>query len=355
MAASKGSSPTERTRKQRVPWRKPTLKTISEITGLGITTVSRALKDGPELSLETRARVQAVASEIGYRPDRAGVRLRTGRTFVIGLILDQAVSVAEFERRIILGVSRVLHNTSYHLVVKPQHHLEDPMDPIRYFVESRAADGLIFTHTRPHDPRVAYLLERNFPFVTHGQTDLELAHPFYDFDNRDFAYQAARRMARSGRRRLTLIAPPKIMTCHRHAVDGFRKGVRETGVEALVTEQVHIDETAENFRRAGVTLARSPLPPDGIVCASEMGCVALMAGLREGGVRVGRDVDVIAKATSELLDHLDPAIDSFYEDLTFAGEELGRLMLRRIAGAPLAELQTLAQPVLQERKTLVLT
>ena len=53
--------------------RQPTLKTISEITGLAVTTVSRALKNGPELSIETRARVNEVARELGYRPDRAGV------------------------------------------------------------------------------------------------------------------------------------------------------------------------------------------------------------------------------------------------------------------------------------------
>ena len=128
---------------------RPTLKTISEITGLGVTTVSRALKDGPELRSETKARVQAVAAELGYKPDRAGVRLRTGRTFVIGLILDQTVAIAEFERRIILGVSQVLYGTPYHLVVLPQIRDADPMEPIRYFVETAAADGIIFTHTRP--------------------------------------------------------------------------------------------------------------------------------------------------------------------------------------------------------------
>lgn len=350
MAGAEGRSQSARTGKQAIPWAKPTLRTISEITGLGITTVSRALKNGPELSAETRARVQAVATEIGYRPDRAGVRLRTGRTYVLGLILDQGVSVAEFERRIILGVSRILHNTSYHLVVKPQHQLENPMDPVRYFAEARAADGLIFTHTRPADQRVEYLLERNFPFVTHGQTDSKTPHPFYDFDNGGFAYHAVKRLAAHGRNRLTLIAPPTLLTCHRHAVHGFQTAVRETGVEAFITGDVHTSETPIAFRKAGLNLARSDNAPDGIICASEVGCVALMAGLHEGGITVGRDVDVIAKATSELLDHVDPPIDSFYEDLTFAGEELGRLLLRRIAGAPVSELQTLAEPVLQPRK-----
>ncbi|MBL8893261.1 MAG: LacI family DNA-binding transcriptional regulator, partial [Rhizobiales bacterium] len=61
---------------------RPTLKTIAELTGLGVTTVSRALKDGPELSLRTKQRVRNVANEIGYLPHRAGVRLKTGKTFV---------------------------------------------------------------------------------------------------------------------------------------------------------------------------------------------------------------------------------------------------------------------------------
>ena len=67
-----------------------------------------------------------------------------------------------------------------------------------------------------------------------------------------------------------------------------------------------------------------PDRPDGIICANETGCVALMAGLRDGGLTIGRDVDVVAKGTSDLLDHTYPAIDSFFEDLTFAGEELAR-------------------------------
>ena len=49
---------------------------IAFMTGLGITTVSRALKDAPDISNETKERVRLVARQIGYQPNRAGVRLR---------------------------------------------------------------------------------------------------------------------------------------------------------------------------------------------------------------------------------------------------------------------------------------
>jgi len=67
---------------------RPTLKTIAYMTGLGITTVSRALKDAPDIGAETKERVRLIAQQIGYQPNRAGVRLRTGKTNVIALVLS---------------------------------------------------------------------------------------------------------------------------------------------------------------------------------------------------------------------------------------------------------------------------
>ena len=72
--------------------KKPTLRTISEISGLAVPTVSRALNDAPDIGRETKQRVREIAREIGYVPNRAGVRLRTGKTNVISLVLDVLLS-----------------------------------------------------------------------------------------------------------------------------------------------------------------------------------------------------------------------------------------------------------------------
>lgn len=328
---------------------RPTLKTISKITGLGITTVSRALKDGPELSAETRALVQSIANDIGYRPNRAGVRLRTGRTLVIGLILDQSVTIAEFERRIILGVSSVLKETDYHLVVTPVLDGADVMEPVRYMVENGAADGLIFTHTHPRDERVRYLADREFPFVSHGRTEFGIDHPFYDFDNERFIVESVERLVARGRRRLALVVPPDTLTCAGHMLEGFRRAADRAGVAAMIVDGVHLDSDPGDFRAAARALAAMPEAPDGIICGNETRCVPMLAGLRDSGIVVGEDIDVIAKETSDLLNHLEPAIDSFREDLVFAGQEVARLMLRRIAGAPVADLQSIAEPQFHSR------
>src|SRR4051794_23869559 len=163
---------------------RPTLKTIAFMTGLAVTTVSRALKDAPEIGEETRRRVQLVARQVGYRPNRAGVRLRTGKTNVISLVLNTEEQIMGFVSDIIYGISEFLAQTPYHLIVTPYSRKNDPMEPVRYIVETGSADGIIISRTEPDDPRVRYMMERGFPFATHGRTDMGIKHPFHDFDNR---------------------------------------------------------------------------------------------------------------------------------------------------------------------------
>lgn len=186
---------------------RPTLKTLAFMTGLGVTTVSRALKDAPEIGAETRRRVQLVAKQIGYRPNRAGVRLRTGKTNVISLVLNTEQEIMSFVSDIIYGVSEVIADTPYHLIVTPYSRSQDPLDPIRYLVETGSADGVIISRTQPNDARARYMLEHGIPFATHGRTEMGLVHPYHDFDNYAFAVEAVRRLAGVGRRRLALLAP----------------------------------------------------------------------------------------------------------------------------------------------------
>lgn len=167
--------------------RRPTLKTLAFMTGLGVTTVSRALKDAPEIGAETRRRVQLVARQIGYRPNRAGVRLRTGKTNVISLVLDTEEQIGGFVSDIIYGISGALAQTPYHLIVTPYSRNNDPLEPVRYIVETGSADGIIISRTEPDDKRVRYMTERSFPFATHGRTDMGIEHPFHDFDNYAYA------------------------------------------------------------------------------------------------------------------------------------------------------------------------
>ena len=121
--------------------------------------------------------MRLVAKQIGYRPNRAGVRLRTGKTNVISLILSVETEVLGMTSHLVYGISEYLAGSPYHLIVTPYDVRSDPLDPVRYIVETGSADGIIFSRTEPQDARVRYLHERGFPFATHGRTEMGIVHP----------------------------------------------------------------------------------------------------------------------------------------------------------------------------------
>ncbi|QRM55762.1 LacI family transcriptional regulator [Sinorhizobium sp. BG8] len=315
------------------------------MTGLGITTVSRALKDAPDISAETKERVRLVARQIGYQPNRAGVRLRTGKTNVISLILSLEEEIMGLTSPIVVGISEVLASTQYHLVVTPYRASGNPLDPVRYVLETGAADGVIISRTEPKDPRVALMMERNFPFVTHGRTEMGFTHPYHDFDNERFAYEAVRRLTEKGRRRLMLLQPPPYLTFHRHMRSGFEKGLRDFGATAVPFGQVDLDSSLQQIRDACEEVMRQPNPPDGIVSGSGSGAVALVAAVEATGRKLAVDLDVAAKEPSSFLQWLRPEIMTMREDIRLAGRELAKAVLSRIEGVPASELRTLSYPI----------
>ena len=327
---------------------RPTLKTIAFMTGLGITTVSRALKDAPDIGAETKERVRLIARQIGYQPNRAGVRLRTGKTNVIALVLSVDEELMGFTSQMVFGITEILSATQYHLVVTPHTHAKDSMVPIRYILETGSADGVIISKIEPNDPRVRLMTERNMPFVTHGRSDMDIEHAYHDFDNEAYAYEAVERLAQCGRKRIAIIVPPSRFSFHDHARKGFNRGIRDFGLSEFPIDAVTIETPLEKIRDFGERLMRSDDRPDGIVSISGSSTIALVAGFEAAGVRIGEDIDIVSKQSAELLNWIKPQIHTVNEDIKLAGRELAKALLARISGAPPETLQSVSGPVWSE-------
>lgn len=326
------------------PGEKPTLRTIAGMTGLAITTISRALNNAPELAQETRERVQRIAQEIGYLPDRAALRLKTGRTNVISLILDPHDEILGFGQSMVSGLTAALRGTSYHLVITPNFRNVVPMEPIRHVVRNRMADGIIFSRTEPEDERAKFLIENNFAFVSHGRTELATPHPFVDYDNEVFAYHAVKRLVSKGRRKVTIILPPPAFTFGKHLRKGFMRAVEETGIAWEFNPELTLDNSADDIREATIRRLGRPDAPDAYICSGDAAALSVMAGITDAGKTIGVDVDIVAKQTSEIFSQVRPRVDAIYEDTALAGLQMGQLLLRRIAGEPAEDLQILQVP-----------
>lgn len=326
---------------------KPTLRTISEMTGFAVTTVSRALSNAPQISVDTRKRVHEVAASIGYLPDRAAQRLKTGRTNVISVLLDPHEEILGYGISLMHGLAKSLQDTPYHLIVTPNFINNSNIDAVRHIVRNGMADGIIFSRTEPFDPRVRLLLENGFPFVTHGRTEFTTEHAYVDYDNFSFAYEATKWLILRGRRKPMIILPPKRLTFSQHLLHGFMTAVREAGAAYEVAEEIDLDCPVERIRSYMSQRAGEPDAPDGFACGGEVSALATITGMSDHGLTLGVEYDIVAKRTSQLLSQIQPKVQTIYEDLTNTGEHMGRILLARIAGEEIADLQVLLKPEIQ--------
>ena len=326
------------------PSGKPTLKTIAQMTGFAVTTISRALNNAPELSQDTRERVQKIAAEIGYLPDRAALRLKTGRTNVIALVLEPDEQIYGFGSSLVTGLSEAVRSTAYHIVITPLFRNVDPIEPIRHIVRNRMADGVIFSKAESFDERIRFLLDSEFPFVSHGRTNWPEAHPYADFDNETYAYGATQRLAAKGCRKVSIILPDSALTYTDHLKSGMARAATEAGIAYEFATDVTLHSPTDAIRNYVLKRTRRPDGPDGWVCASEVSALAVIGALNDAGKSVGHNVHVVSKQSSEMFAQFQPGAETVFEDFVDAGRQMGQLLLRRIGGEAMEELHYLYEP-----------
>lgn len=328
---------------------RPTLKTIAAATGLAIATVSRALKDAPDISEETKRRVRETALRLGYRQNRAAVRLRTGKTNVIALLLSTE-DVMNHTSKLLYSIADTLRGTAYHLVVMPFFRDQDPMDPVRYIVETESADGIILNQTRPDDPRIRYLAEHHIPFATHGRTEMGLDHLYFDYDNESFGRLAVQALAERQRRDVYMIAPPRNYMYSQHMILGASQEAAARGMRFELADELTSDSSADDIECA-VAQRFAAAPPDAIIAGSTTAAIAAIAGAENAGLQIGKTLDVVSKEAIRLLHRFRKEMIVVQEDVGRAGNFLARALIAEIEGRAPDERQALEVPQTSDFRT----
>jgi len=323
---------------------KPTLKTIAKLSGLAVPTVSRALNDAPDIGADTKKLIRKIANDIGYVPNRAGVRLRTGRTNVISLVMSTEHDLMSHTARLIASVASGLRDTPFHLIVTPFFPDQDPMDPVRYIVETGSADAIIMNQIQPNDPRVTYLMERKFPFATHGRTNWSDTHPYYDYDNKAFGELAVEGLVARGRKDIFVIAPPAVHSYGQHLMAGVRERGQAKGVNVTIADGITSDTpSAEVVAHVRQVLNDRP-QIDAVITASTSSAMAAVAALEQYGAHVGQEIDVFSKEAMPFLKLFRADILTISELVNDAGEFLARAAIQAIRKPDETPMQKLEVP-----------
>ena len=315
-----------------------TLKTLAKRTGLSVTTVSRALKNGPEINIKTRKKVVELASLLNYQPNLYAYRLKMGKTFQICFFLNQLDDISNYEKQIIKGIFKSLNNSNYELIVKPIFR-SNQIDAIKEVVEKKLADGIIISHTTLNDERVKFLLEKNFPFVTHGRTELFSEHPYFDNDHADFINKSLTYLKKKKCEEIIFIKPATKFTYNYISMKAFEKKINELKLKSPQNLEFSHEDSLEELKNKIIKKFSKKNNLIGIISGSDVRSLVVNSTLQKLGYTINKNVFVISKSFSKAPDYFFPKIPYFYEDMELTGYKLGDFLLKRISGADINELQ----------------
>lgn len=334
---------------------RPTVKTLARLTGFSIATISKALRDSSVVAAETKQRIREAADKVGYQANSRGVSLRAGKTFQAAVLMP-VTAPQGFEwdgveyTQILSGISQALDNSLYRVTVHTIRDAEDGRAVAQHIVDTGMADGLIFSGIRASDPRIDFLVERNFPFVALGRCRKPLVYAHVDVDNDWASHAATERLIKGGHRRIALINPDPRLSYSMDRIDGFRRALSESGLASCDDLIVAGDLTTRFGKESALRLRRLPDPPTGFVCVNESTTLGVLAGLRDAGLIVGRGADVIAYDDINVSAYFTPPLTTFYLPIERLGRKLGEFLLRRLAGEEPAALQEIYRPELIVRQ-----
>jgi len=205
-----------------------TIKDISEQLGIARSTVSKALNDYPDVSEETRKRVQALAQELGYEPSAAARNLRRGRTDKIGLLINNPISfLSEYIAEVMAGAALSAEAYGLNLVLYTVA-VTNPTE-LNRICRAREVDGLILIF-HPSDEAIRVLQREEMPFVVFGR---RVDHPDVSFvapDNRAGAYALTNHLIAQGHRRIGFTTRPELGTVNDDRFGGYRQALADADI-----------------------------------------------------------------------------------------------------------------------------
>lgn len=322
------------------------LKSLARTLGISKTTVSRALNGYPEVNVLTRERVLAAAKEAGYEANPMARSLAVGRTDVFGVIyplLPSDLGDPMF-LSVVGGMSEALERSRMNLIIAPVSPSNE-LPSYDKMVRGRRVDGLIVSRTLVHDERIAYLIEKNFPFVAHGRTELDRPYAWFDYDHDSGIRLACQTLLGQGHRRIALISAALELNFAAQRQTGFLRCMGEAGlaVDPRYLASGSLDRRT-GYQAMQELLALSPRPT-AVIVDNHLSGVGTLRALLDHGVEIGREVSVIVWGNMEdsLVKNVT-TIDQPYS--SHAGAKMIEMLSALVHGTPPQELQVLWQPVL---------
>jgi LacI family transcriptional regulator len=328
-----------------------TIDDVARHVGVAKGTVSRVLNNYTDISEDTRKRILKAVQDLGYQPSATARNLKRGRQDTLGIVIPvgHGSGADPFLSEFIDGIARALDELGLDLLVTTAHSREHMIETLERLIARRKVDGFIVTRTEVDDPRIAFLLEKNFPFVAHGRTRDPEGYAWFDIDNETAFADGVRHLYSLGHERIGLIGGSLELNFALQRLTGYRQGLEALGV----AYDPSLESLQNLSEKGGATGAEALLsletPPTALLCVTDALAIGAVQFCRKLGLKAGSDVTVIGYDGLPVGEYLDPPLTTFSQSAQDAGGRVARMLIDVLDGKNPTSLQALAQANLIRR------
>lgn len=308
-----------------------TIKDIARELGVSPSTVSRALKDHPDISPDTKKAVTELAEKLHYQPNSIALSLRQSKTNTIGVIIPEIVHF--FFSTVISGIEDVAYDAGYNVIVSQSNEsYERELSDIKALVNSRV-DGLMVSMSKEttNFDHFNNIIARGIPLVFFDRICEDISVSHIVVDDAEGAREATQHLIDQGCKRIVHLSGPTNLMISKKRREGYEEALKQNGIkvdESLIHQCWQGNEIES--REITLKIFKGSNRPDGIFASNDLAAMGAMLALRELNLKIPDDVAVVGFSNWNFSRLTEPSLTSVDQPGFEMGQEAARQLIRQI-------------------------
>lgn len=297
-----------------------TVKDIAKLLNINPSTVSRALKDHPDISKDTREKVKQVAEELGYQPNLQAITFRNRKSRLIGLIIPDMNMY--FFPAVIKAIEKRVRSEGYNLLVLHSNNSLEGERNNTKICERLGVEGLLVSVSAQSEDLSHFeeLTERGAPVVLFDRIVDQRNFPLICIDDFEVARKLVKHLYERGHRHIGGAFDDPHLSISRHRLEGYEQALRDLDLEFRPEWVFHAD-SSEIAQEKLAHILRLPERPDAIFTMSDQLLVGVMQACLAQGVAIPQDIAIAAISNGLVPNFWQPPITYVHH----SGEEVGAI------------------------------
>ena len=308
-----------------------TIKDLAEKLGISASTVSRALKDHPDISIKTKKAVNDLAAQLNYQPNTVALSLRQSKTNTIGVIIPEIAHF--FFSTVVSGIEDIAHSKGYNVIITQSNEsYEREVIDTQALFNSRV-DGILISVARDtkNFDHFTSLIQRNMPLVFFDRVVEGVNASKVIVDDEQGAYEATQHLIEQGYKRIAHLAGPANLIISQNRLNGYKAAIADNNY--LIDDRIVIScglGTYEEAEQITYGLLDSRVPPDAIFANNDVAAYGAMTAIKKRKLNIPDDIAIVGFSNWHFSGLIQPALSSVTQPGFKMGQESTKLMLKQI-------------------------